>query len=83
MVLELSGFNREFRSGGENQPGDCLHIRLEIKILSFLFEFVFTNYFSHYFEEMAGDSQSTVKLVNPHPMKIDVVKFDGTNNFGM
>jgi len=32
---------------------------------------------------MAGESQSMVKSVNPHPMKIDVVKFDGTNNFGM
>ena len=31
---------------------------------------------------MAGDSQSTMKSVNPHPMKIDVVKFDDTNNFG-
>ena len=32
---------------------------------------------------MAGGSQSTVKFLNPHLMKIDVVKFDGTNNFGM
>jgi len=24
-----------------------------------------------------------VKTVNPHPMKIDVVKFDGMNNFRM
>jgi len=32
---------------------------------------------------MAGDSQSTVKFVNPHSLKIDVVKFDGKNNFGM
>jgi len=24
-----------------------------------------------------------VKFVNPHPMKIDVIKFDSTNNFGM
>ena len=32
---------------------------------------------------MAGESQSTVKSVNPHSMKIDVVKFDGTNNFGI
>ena len=30
---------------------------------------------------MVRESQSTVKSVNPHPMKIDVVKFDGTNNF--
>ena len=32
---------------------------------------------------MAGDSQSTVKSMNPYPMKIDIVKFDGKNNFGM
>jgi len=32
---------------------------------------------------MGRDSTSTVKSLNPHPMKIDVVKFDGTNNFGM
>ena len=24
-----------------------------------------------------------VKFMNPHPLKIDVVKFDGKNNFGM
>ena len=32
---------------------------------------------------MVGDSQSAVKFVNHHPTKIDVVKFDDTNNFGM
>ena len=32
---------------------------------------------------MAGESTSTVKSVNPHPLRIDVVKFDGKNNFGM
>jgi len=32
---------------------------------------------------MAGDSQSTVKIVNNHPSKFEVVKFDGTNNFDM
>jgi len=24
-----------------------------------------------------------VKIMNPHPLKIDVVKFDSKNNFGM
>jgi len=24
-----------------------------------------------------------VKFLNPHPMKINVVQFDGTNDFGM
>ena len=32
---------------------------------------------------MAGDSISMGKIMNPHPLKIDVVKFDGKNNFGM
>ena len=32
---------------------------------------------------MAGDSISTVKSMNTHSLKIDVVKFDGKNNFGM
>ena len=32
---------------------------------------------------MAGENQSSMKSVNPHPMKINVVKFDGMNNFEM
>ena len=32
---------------------------------------------------MTRENQSMVKSLNPYPMKIDVVKFDGTNNFGM
>jgi len=32
---------------------------------------------------MARDSTSTVKSVNPHPLRINVVKFDGKNNFSM
>ena len=42
---------------------------------------------SHCFEEsvekMAGNSTFTVTSVNPHPLRIDVVKFDGKNNFSM
>ena len=53
----------------------------------FSFGFVFTNYFPHCFEksteEMAEDNKSIVKSVNHHPTKIDIVKFDGINNFGM
>jgi len=30
---------------------------------------------------MAGDNSSTVKTVNSRLLKIDVVKFDGNNNF--
>jgi len=32
---------------------------------------------------MAEVNQFTVKTMNIHQSKIDVVKFDGTNNFGM
>ena len=32
---------------------------------------------------MARGSTSTVKTMNPHSLKIDVVKFDGKNNFRM
>jgi len=32
---------------------------------------------------MAGDSTSTVKSMNSHPLKINVVKFDDKNNFGI
>ena len=32
---------------------------------------------------MTRDSTFTVKSVNPHLLRIDVVKFDGKNNFDM
>jgi len=32
---------------------------------------------------MVGDSIFTMKIMNPHPLNIDVVKFDGKNNFGI
>ena len=32
---------------------------------------------------LAEVNQSTVKTVNIHQSKIDVMKFDDTNNFGM
>ena len=32
---------------------------------------------------MAGDSIYMVKTMNPHQLKIDVMKFDGKNNFEM
>ena len=43
--------------------------------------------FSHcswcFLEEIVKVNQSTVKTVNIHQSKIDVLKFDGKNNFGM
>ena len=32
---------------------------------------------------MAGEGTSSGKSMNPHPLRIDMVKFNGTNNFGM
>ena len=32
---------------------------------------------------MAGDSTSMMKIMNSHPLKIDVIKFEGKNNFEM
>ena len=32
---------------------------------------------------MAGDSTSMMKFMNPYPLKINVLKFDGKNNFRM
>jgi len=34
-------------------------------------------------EDMDRNSQPVVKIVNIHQSKIDVVKFDGMNNFGI
>ena len=34
-------------------------------------------------EKMAGDRTSMMKSVNPHPLRIDVVKFYSKKNFGM
>ena len=37
----------------------------------------------YFLEDMARVNQFTVKTVNVQQLKIDMVKFDGTNNFGM
>ena len=42
---------------------------------------MFSALFEESVEKMAGDSTYTVKSVNPHPLRIDVVKFDNKNNF--
>ena len=56
---------------------------MEVKILSlsslfYLTPFVF-DCFEELVEKMAGEGTS----MNPHPLRIDVVKFNSTNNFGM
>ena len=33
-------------------------------------------------EKMAGEGTSSGKSMNPHPLRIDVVKFNGTNTVG-
>jgi len=42
---------------------------------------VFALLFASFREDMAGVNQSTMKTVNIHQSKIDVVKFDRTNNW--
>ena len=44
---------------------------------------MFFSLFEESIEKMARDNTFMVKFVNPHPLRIDVVKFDGKNNFGM
>ena len=81
----LSGFNGEFRSSGANLFWDCLQFRLEVKMWSSLYGFIFTNHFLHCFKESTEeieDSQSSVIFVSHLPTKIDIVKFDSTNNYG-
>ena len=59
----------------------------KVKILSLSSLFNLTCLLSHCFEgtieKMAKNSTSTVKFMSPHPLKIDMVKFDGKNNFDM
>ena len=43
---------------------------------------MFPHSFKKSVEKKVGESTSE-KSVNPHPMRIDVVKFNDTNNFGM
>ena len=38
--------------------------------------------FSYCFEESV-EKMARESISNPHPFRIDVVKFDGKNNFGM
>ena len=42
---------------------------------------MFFTLFEESVEKMAGDSSSTMKFVNPHLLRINVVKFDSKNNF--
>ena len=56
---------------------------MEVKILSLSSLFYLKYCFEESVEKMAGDSTSTMKSVNPHPLRFDVVKFDGKNNFGI
>jgi len=44
---------------------------------------LFFTLFEESIEKMAGDSTSTLKFVNPHPLRNDVVKFDDKNNFSI
>ena len=57
--------------------------RVLIFIFLDLFLFGFSLRLAFFWGDMAEVNQSMVKTVNIHQSKIDVVKFDGTNNFDM
>ena len=44
---------------------------------------MFPYYFEESVEKMVRESTSKVKSVNPHPLRINVVKFDRKKNFDM
>ena len=88
MVSELLKFRWGVRLGRADRFENLSTVSFGgNKIDLYLFRFVFTNCFCiallNLLEEMAGNSQTTVKTVNIHQSKIDVVKFDNMNNFGM
>ena len=62
-------------------------ISLRGKILIFTYLDLFTIGFPHnlldFLEDTVEVNQVTVKIVNVHQEKIDLVKFDGTNNFSI
>ena len=72
--------------GGVDHSETRLRFHFEVNVRYYLVIYFFAD-FSHYswcfLEEMADVNQSTVKTVNIHHSRIDVVKFDGTNNFSM
>ena len=60
---------------------------MEVKILSLSSLFYLTLFVPHCFKEsvekMTGEGTSSGKSMNPHPLRIDVVKFNDRNNFSM
>jgi len=84
VLLELF----RFRLGGANRVESCLTVSFGGKDSIF----IYLNLFSliifciallNLLEEKVENIQSAVKIVNNHQSKIDVVKFDGMNNFGI
>ena len=76
-----------FRSGGENRFENCLTVSFGGKDPIFIYLDLFSLIIIHIglldlLERVVWNSQSVVKIVNNHPSKIDMVKFDGMNNFG-
>ena len=80
------GFNGEFSFRWSKSTRRLSTVSFAGKDLIFPILICFTNRFSHCvkesIEKMAEESQSKMISVNAHPMKINVAKFDGTNNFG-
>ena len=74
--------------GGANHFDNLLMISFGDKDLIFIYSdlfslIIFCIALLDLLEEIDENSQSAVKTVNSHPSKIDVVKFDGMNNFDM
>ena len=89
VVLELFRFLMgSFCSGGVNHFRNCSTVLFRGKDMIFIYlDLIFTDCFYiillDLLEEIAEKSQPAVHTVNSHPLKIDVVKVDSMNNFGM
>jgi len=89
VVSELFGFDGEFFSFKWSKSTWRLStVSLGGKDLIFPIWIYFSLIiFSHCveksIEKMTKENQSTVKSLNPRPMKIDVAKFNATNDFRM
>ena len=81
-------FDGEFCSVGVNCFGNYSAISFRVKDSIIIYLDLFSLIIFHIallelLEEMVGNNQSAVEFVNHHPTKIDMVNFDGMNNFDM
>ena len=74
--------------GGANHFGNLSIVLFGDKDLIFIYSdlfslIIFRIAFLDLLEEMVKNNQSAIKIMNSYPSKINIVKFDGTNNFDM